>query len=138
MAYKLSYEKIFRPQYDSPIELNFMKNIVPTITSSLDSAVIKTVQQYDVGVDKVKLKQALTQDKERYQQAYSRGVLSAKKQGRWKLYDEADNVWMCDECGELQTITEGTPFDNGWIFCPHCGALLTEIEWGWKHIDDGE
>ena len=132
------YKDVFKPIYDSPIELNFMKNALPSITSSLDSAVLKCVQHYAVGVDEQKLKQALTQDKERYEEAYSRGVLSTKKEGRWKLYDEDDNAWMCDECGDIQTITDGTPHQNGWIFCPHCGALLTTLEWGWEHVDEDD
>lgn len=122
----IDIKKAIQAPYDSPVELDFMKNIMPSITSSIDSAVIKYVQKYAVGVDEEKLKQALVQDKKRYEEAYCRGVLSTKKEGKWKLYDDDDNAWMCDECGDIQIISDGTPHDNGWYFCPHCGAFLNK------------
>ena len=46
------------------------------------------------------------------------------KTGHWVLDDEDTNTWECTECGALQIIIDGTPHDNSWFFCPHCGAKL--------------
>lgn len=48
------------------------------------------------------------------------------KTGVWIPKDDDANLWECSECGELQEIIFGTPYENGWHFCPHCGAKLKE------------
>lgn len=48
------------------------------------------------------------------------------KTGKWILDDEDTNSWECSECGDLLQINDGTPHENGWYFCPHCGAKLKE------------
>ena len=48
------------------------------------------------------------------------------KTGVWILDDEDANSWECSECGSLQQIIDGTPYENGWSFCPHCGTKLEE------------
>lgn len=37
---------------------------------------------------------------------------------------EGSNTYKCSACGETQMLIDGTPEDNGWIFCPHCGERL--------------
>lgn len=37
---------------------------------------------------------------------------------------EGSNTWRCSECGEIQVLIDGTPEDNEWNFCPHCGARM--------------
>ena len=37
---------------------------------------------------------------------------------------EGSNVYKCSHCGEVQVLIDGTPKDNGWRYCPHCGAKM--------------
>lgn len=37
---------------------------------------------------------------------------------------DGSNTYKCSACGETQMLIDGTPEDNGWIFCPHCGERL--------------
>ncbi len=38
-------------------------------------------------------------------------------------YDD-DGVWMCDKCRNEFILLEGTPFENSYYYCPHCGAKM--------------
>ena len=52
-----------------------------------------------------------------------------RKKGKWiEQEDSWDGVYYeCSACGEPWTTIDGTPWDNGMNFCPHCGAeMLTE------------
>ena len=54
-----------------------------------------------------------------------------RKKGKWiEQEDSWDGVYYeCSACGEPWTTIDGTPWDNGMNFCPHCGAeMLTEEE----------
>jgi rubrerythrin len=55
-----------------------------------------------------------------------RAVIDEMKQqhktGEWIQFDEDSNTWECSECHTLQMIFDGTPEDNQWSYCPHCGA----------------
>ena len=47
--------------------------------------------------------------------------------GEWACVNESENVWMCtgkDGCGNEILLLEGTPKDNGWNYCPNCGAKM--------------
>ena len=37
---------------------------------------------------------------------------------------EGSNTYKCSACGEIQMLVDGTPKDNDWNFCPHCGAKM--------------
>lgn len=37
---------------------------------------------------------------------------------------EGSNTYKCSACGEIQMIINGTPKENGWAYCPHCGAKM--------------
>ena len=39
---------------------------------------------------------------------------------------EGSNTYKCSACGEIQMLIEGTPNENGWKYCPHCGAKMVE------------
>ena len=39
--------------------------------------------------------------------------------------DDYENVWECSMCHTLQMIIDGTPEENEWHYCPHCGAKMT-------------
>lgn len=37
---------------------------------------------------------------------------------------EGSNTYKCSSCGGIQILIDGTPKENGWEFCPHCGAKM--------------
>ena len=37
---------------------------------------------------------------------------------------EGSNTYKCSACGEIQMLIEGTPNENGWKYCPNCGARM--------------
>ena len=37
---------------------------------------------------------------------------------------EGSSTYKCSACGEIQMIIDGTPKDNYWNYCPHCGAKM--------------
>lgn len=41
---------------------------------------------------------------------------------------EGSNTYKCSACGEIQMLIDGTPKENGWKYCPHCGARMNEVE----------
>ena len=48
------------------------------------------------------------------------------KTGHWIEEDmfDGDVAYRCSECNELFWIESGTPKDNGYDFCPKCGARM--------------
>lgn len=59
-------------------------------------------------------------------------VTESRKTKKWILDDEDANSWECSECGALQQIIDGMPYENGWYFCPHCGEKLEEQAVKWE------
>ena len=44
----------------------------------------------------------------------------------WILYGDPDwNAWECSACEAVQGLDSGTPLENEWYHCPHCGAEMT-------------
>ena len=45
---------------------------------------------------------------------------------KWIEHDDGwgDIYYDCSACNESWTTIEGTPFDNGMKYCPHCGAKM--------------
>ena len=41
---------------------------------------------------------------------------------------EGSNTYKCSACGEIQMLIDGTPKENGWKYCPHCGAKMDKVE----------
>lgn len=41
---------------------------------------------------------------------------------------EGSNTYKCSSCGGIQIIIYGTPKENRWNYCPHCGAKMDEEE----------
>lgn len=39
---------------------------------------------------------------------------------------EGSNTYKCSACDTIQIIIEGTPKENGWKYCPNCGAKMDE------------
>ena len=46
---------------------------------------------------------------------------------KWECVNKSENVWMCageNGCGNEIILLEGTPNENEWYYCPHCGAKM--------------
>ena len=41
--------------------------------------------------------------------------------------DEYEDEYKCSACGGIQFFAM-TPQDEGWEYCPHCGAKMNEVE----------
>lgn len=54
------------------------------------------------------------------------------KHGHWIEQEgfDGDVYYDCSVCGESWVTVEGTPEDNGMIYCPHCGAKMDETKAG--------
>ena len=47
------------------------------------------------------------------------------RHGRWgDVSDYYDTIYRCSACSEEFTLIEGTPQDNLYNYCPHCGAKM--------------
>lgn len=48
----------------------------------------------------------------------------------WTPYEsetgEGSNTYKCSACGKIQMLIDGTPKENGWSYCPHCGGFMTK------------
>lgn len=56
---------------------------------------------------------------------YGLGEKPKENKGEWiKIYPDHEewNVYECSHCGEEFDLIEGTPYNNGYNFCPNCGA----------------
>lgn len=57
-------------------------------------------------------------------------ALEERKVGKWIEKDgwDGDVYYNCSACGESWITIEGTPWDNGMNYCPHCGAKMEGAE----------
>ena len=58
-----------------------------------------------------------------------RELLEAQRnEGHWIEKEDycMDTYYDCSVCGESWTTIEGTPWQNGMNYCPHCGAKMEE------------
>lgn len=55
-------------------------------------------------------------------------TIEPRKKEKWISCEnetgEGSNTYKCSACGEIQMIIDGTPKDNGWKYCPHCGVKM--------------
>jgi hypothetical protein len=109
-----------RKYYDSPIEF-IVESMSKQIATEIDGAVFKAVQPYAVNVDEKKLAQALSQDKERYQEAYEKGARDSRMTGTWIVYDDFPESKHCSVCHWSFLRT-----DTKWDFCPNCGCYMEQ------------
>lgn len=51
------------------------------------------------------------------------------KTGKWIEQEDynLDTYYDCSVCGESWSTVEGTPWENGMNYCPHCGARMESI-----------
>lgn len=57
-------------------------------------------------------------------------TIEPRKKGKWIFCEnetgEGNNTYKCSACREIQMIIDGTPKENGWAYCPHCGAKMDD------------
>lgn len=53
-----------------------------------------------------------------------------RMRGKWETIEgwDGDEVYRCSECGEEYVLIDGTPKENGYHFCPNCGADMRGTE----------
>lgn len=51
-------------------------------------------------------------------------VAQPVRHGHWETIEgwDGDELYRCSECGAEFVLIDGTPKDNDYWFCPHCGA----------------
>lgn len=47
-----------------------------------------------------------------------------EKTGTWKQIDDDTNIWSCSECDEPFILMDGTPIENKYYYCQHCGVKM--------------
>ena len=54
------------------------------------------------------------------------------KTGKWIEQDgyDGDVYYDCSACGESWVMIDGSPQENGMLYCPHCGAKMEAGEEG--------
>ena len=52
------------------------------------------------------------------------------KTGKWeeKIDYMGDTYYDCSACGESWTTIDGTPWQNGMNYCPHCGVKMELVK----------
>ena len=53
-----------------------------------------------------------------------------RMRGKWIEDDDGWDgvIWRCSECDAVFALTDGTPEENEYNFCPHCGADMREVD----------
>lgn len=53
-------------------------------------------------------------------------ALEKQKPKNWmaEYIGEGDFIWKCGVCNEEFILIDGTPQDNKYNYCPHCGQAL--------------
>ena len=48
------------------------------------------------------------------------------RHGHWETIEGwyGDEIYRCSECKAEFLLIEGTPKDNDYLYCPHCGARM--------------
>lgn len=58
-----------------------------------------------------------------------RSQVAELKYAEW-IEDEdmyGDPIYRCSACNERFVLEEGTPTDNGYSYCPNCGAVMRNV-----------
>lgn len=53
------------------------------------------------------------------------------KYAHWEqpsYFDEENNVFQCSNCKEEFVLISGSPKENGYEYCPHCGCKMEDEE----------
>ena len=60
------------------------------------------------------------------------------RRGYWKTVEDwdGDEHYQCSVCGAEFVLIDGSPEDNDYLFCPHCGAKVDRGEGEDKNVGD--
>ena len=53
----------------------------------------------------------------------------AERHAHWEqpsYFDEENGVFQCSNCKEEFVLVSGSPKENGYEYCPHCGCKMDE------------
>lgn len=56
---------------------------------------------------------------------------SLRPVAHWDMGEDAVGdpiVWTCSNCKDSIIMYDGTPMENGYKYCPHCGARIAEVQ----------
>lgn len=139
--YKISKEsidaaiaKMHVEGYESPIDV-LINHETDAFAQFIEGAVMKSVIQADVHVDKDELIRALDFDRHQYELGFRKGLRSAIRFGRWQRrlvnrYGYAEEDFVCSACEkEFDCVFVRALVDQDeFSFCPNCGAQMLENE----------
>ena len=108
------------PEYDSPFGI-VISDITTQIARNMDDMCWKAVQRVGINADKETLVKALTQDAERYREAFRRGESTgyAKRDEEIVRCKDCDNKECWGRAGDVVCGIDGTPHRPDW-FCADC------------------
>lgn len=118
--------------YKSPIDV-LINHETDAFAQFIEGAVMKSVIQADVHVDKDEMIRALKYDRQQYEIGYRNGLRAAKKFGHWQRrlvnrYGYPETVIVCSECKKefdvvfVRALVDQDEFPS----CPKCGAQMLE------------
>ena len=104
----MNFDNFDYPEYDSPMRLIFQKQeeITKDFANHVDEVTYKAIHNVGVDIDKDKLIQALTQDKQRYEEAYRNGYNAREaelvrcKDCKLQECEGRNGIIVCDITGE--------------------------------------
>ena len=56
---------------------------------------------------------------------------SLRPAAHWDMEEDAVGdpiVWTCPNCKDSIIMYDGTPMENGYKYCPYCGARIAEVQ----------
>lgn len=51
--------------------------------------------------------------------------LTERPKGKWIMFDDEANAYCCNQCNEVFYLEYGNPKNNGYRYCPNCGAEMS-------------
>lgn len=58
-------------------------------------------------------------------------TVDTERHAHWEqssCFDEENGVFQCSKCKEEFVLINGTPKENGYEYCPHCGCKMDEVK----------
>ena len=58
-------------------------------------------------------------------------TVDTERHAHWEqpsYFDEDNNVFQCSNCKEEFALISGSPKENGYEYCPHCGCKMDEVK----------
>ena len=118
-AKKFYKENLILPEKSHEIIVRTMIDAVPTAYN-----IDKVVEELEKELEKGNI--AIDIGEFRLFEIVKQGVITDDV-CEWKLEDEEANLYLTG-CQQRQLIFEGTPKENGYIYCPYCGKKTKVVE----------